>query len=236
MISILDVLEIPESAPGRRVEKAVKRLRRITGVSVQKATGLVEVSVLTRWPTVSAEIATRLLDGVNDFNVRSAQLQASAERSFIEERLSVAQRDLRAAEDRLEAFLRANRQFEGAPALAFQRDRLQRSVVLQQEVFTTLTKSHEEVRMREVRATPVITVVDAPEVPVLPESRQGLAMLLIGCMLFGALGSLKILEGQRRRQGANDPSDHLGQLLTEVRLAITDVTPFSRRRRQDLSE
>lgn len=226
--AILDLLEVKDGDREERLEKGIKQIRKQTSVSVQKASGLVEVSVVTKWPTVSADIARRLLWGVNDFNVRSTQRQASAERLFIESRLDMARRDLRDAEDRLEEFLRENRQVESSPALAFQRDRLQRAVGLRQDVFATLTQSHEEVRMREVRAIPVIMVVDSAVAAPLPESRQGLTMVVIGGMLFGTIGALLALGAHRANKESSD--DDLSHLLAEVRIAAHETTSFFRRR------
>jgi uncharacterized protein involved in exopolysaccharide biosynthesis len=90
---------------------------------------------------------------------------------------------LRAAEDRLETFLRTNRQYAGSPELTFQRDRLQRSVGLAQQVYTSLMQNYEDVRIREVRDTPVITIVEAPSVHALPEPRGRTRGILVGLVL-----------------------------------------------------
>ena len=181
---------------------------------------MVEFSVATKWPSVSVAIANAVVVGINDFNQRLRQEQAGAERKFVEARLGVAGSDLRASEDRLEDFLRTNRQFANSPDLTFQRDRLQREVGLKQQVFTTLTQSYEEVRIREVRDTPVITLVEEPSVPTVPEPAGRLLSILLGMLLGGFLGvaSATFSESVVRGRRAGDPyADEFSGTLGEIK-------------------
>lgn len=108
-IAMLDLLGIPggPTATARREDAALKALRRMVGVSTVKTTGVVTLTVKTRWRSVSLAIATVLLNGVNEYNQRTRQSQAAAERKFVEGRLALAGADLRAAEDRRGPFSRA---------------------------------------------------------------------------------------------------------------------------------
>ena len=204
--AILDILEIKEPNPKAREEQGVRLLQDLLVASVSKTTGVVELSAATRWPEVSLSIVSRLVNGVNEFNVRTKQGQAAAERKFVQARLQLAATDLRAAEDRLANFLEKNRQINGSPELSFQRDRLQRAVSLQQQVFTSLTQSYEEVRIREVRDIPVITMVDSPAVAVAPEPRGRASRVLLGLVvgvLFGA-GIAVVSDSVARRRAEGD--------------------------------
>jgi uncharacterized protein involved in exopolysaccharide biosynthesis len=216
----LDVFKIRGGLSKQREERGIALLRSIVTVSVTKATGVVELSVATRWPSVSLAIVTDLVNGVNDYNQRTRQSQAAAERKFVEGRLVVAGAELRAAEDRLEGFLRTNRQFASSPELTFQRDRLQRDVALQQQVFTSLTDSYEEVRIREVRDTPVITMFETPAVRAQPESRGRVSGVLLGLLLGGFLGVIIAFTrgmAARRRQVGDPEADQFVVALGEVK-------------------
>ena len=140
-ISFLNLFEIPGAAM-RREERGVKLLTRIVTARVVRTSRIVQLSVATEWPSVSLAVATALVSGVNDYNRRTMQGQAAVERRFVEDRLTVARAELREAEDRLERFLVTNRQFGSSPELTFERDRLQRDVLLHQQVFTSLTQSY----------------------------------------------------------------------------------------------
>lgn len=218
-MSVEDLLDIPPGAPKLREESAVLELSKRINASASKTTAIVEFTVATEWPSVSLAIADTLLNGVNDFNQRTRRDQAAAERRFIESRLAVATAELRTAEDRLQQFLQGNRQY-GSPDLQFSRDRLQRDVSLRQQVFTSLTQSYEEVRMREVRDTPVISLIDQPSVPVKPTPRGRGIRVVIGFLAGAVLGALLVFVGDRmakRREGGDPAADEFVTTVREIK-------------------
>lgn len=217
------VFDIKDADPARREEHSVQRLSKIVTAAVLKPTGVVEFTVSTKWRSLSLAIAEKLIAGVNAYNERTSQGQASAERKFVEGRLTIAGADLRDAEDRLERFLQTNRILSGSAELNMQRDRLQRDVSLRQQVFTSLTQSYEEARIREVRDTPVITVLEPPSVPAEPAPRGRLIRVLLGLILGGVFGALLAfasdMVARERREGdaeANAFADTLAEVKGEV--------------------
>jgi uncharacterized protein involved in exopolysaccharide biosynthesis len=206
-MAVEDLLDIGPGPAKSREEAAVDVLSRRISAGANKATSVVEFGVGMEWPSVSLAIATTLLDGVNEFNLRTRRDQASAERKFVEARLAVASAELRAAEDRLQQFLQTNRQFV-SPDLQFTKERLQRDVSLRQQVFTSLTQAYEDVRMREVRDTPVITIIDQPNVPTKAEPRGRAIRTALGLVLGAAVGALLVFLGEviAKRRAEGDPS------------------------------
>jgi len=218
-VAVEDLLEIPAGTPKQREEAAIEILsRRITAGS-NKATAVVEFGVGMEWPSVSLGMVNTMLQSVNEFNQRTRRDQAASERKFLENRLAVATTELRAAEDRLQGFLQGNRSYE-SPDLQFQRQRLERDVALRQQVFTSITQSFEEVRMREVRDTPSITIVDQPDVPTKPEPRGRGARILAGVML-GALGCALFVvarDAMAKRRAEGDPAaDEFVSAVSEIK-------------------
>src|SRR5690242_11043905 len=110
-----------------------------------------------------------------------------AERQFVEARVTEAQNALHAAEERLSDFKTRNKVI-GSPELSLEQDRLQREVTLRQQVYTNLVQNEEEARIREVRDTPVITILESPRLPVLPEARQVVKKTLTGMVAGIVLG------------------------------------------------
>lgn len=180
-------IDSEETAPRVRRQKVIEWLQDdAISVSTDRETTVVQLSVSTSWPDLSQQVSVRLLDLVNQFNLKTRQSKAASERRFIERRMDDAREELRTAEDDLETFLRNNRQFRNSPELVFQRDRLQRQVTMRQELYTSLAQSYEQARIDEVRNTPVITVVERPQEPVLADSRRLVLMVLVG-VAFGVM-------------------------------------------------
>lgn len=182
---LVGLLDIEGDTRARRVDKAVKELQKRIGVTTAVETGVVSVTITTRWPGLSKQIGERLIELVNEFNLESRQSQASAEREFIGERLSQAKEELQVVEDSLETFLENNRQYENSPALRFEQQRLQRRVRVHEQVVSSLSRSYEQARISEVRNTPLITVVEPPVAPARSDSRLLLVKALLGLVLGG---------------------------------------------------
>lgn len=219
-VAVPDLFGVSGGTARRKQERVVARLQDVVGSSVVASTGLVRVRAATRWPSVSLAIVTKLVEGVNTFNQKTRQSQASAERKFVENRLGVARADLRAAEDRLEFFLRTNRDISASPGASFERDRLQRDVTLQRELVNSLTQSLEDARIREVRDTPLITVVETPDVPSSAEPRHWLRTIVLGAVSGGFVGiGVALLSGLfvRRRKRGDPEAEEFGYALAEAK-------------------
>lgn len=230
-VSLIELYGITGTSRAEAVAAAASRLEEAVSVSMNAETGVVELSVTTRWPTVSKQVADHLIELVNQFNNRVRQSQASAEAEFVRERLAEARDELRAAEDSLQRFLQRNVGWQQSPELQFQYDRLQRRVSLKQQVYTSLASRYEEARISEVKTTPVVTAVTRPQVPVRADSwlfLTGIIGLLVGAILggFWALGS-EFVSTVREEN-----SDHYREFRTLGRDAAADVKQVGRRLRR----
>lgn len=220
---LMDILEVRAAKPEVRLETTVRLLKKdVISVVDDKKLGTVRLTVRTGQPELSRALAEKLLAAVNQFNVQTRKSQASAERQFIELRLTQTEKDLREAENKMQAFLSANRTIASSPQLAFEQGRLQRELVLRQQVHSSLVQSREDAKIREVRDTPVITVVEQPQRPALPASNRTTQKGLLGGLLGFAVAAIGVL-------GANLLVTLKSQHASEVRDfqdAVTGV--FSR--------
>jgi len=214
-VAIVDLLEIDGDSPERRRERALKKLRKIVSTSASRSTSVVELSVATKMRGLSLSLVTALMQGINEYNERTRQSQAAAERRFVGERLTVVTAELHVAENRLADFLRSNREI-GAPQLSIQRDRLQRDVELRQQLYASLSQSFEEARIREVRNTPVVATVEPPFAPVEPVRSGRVLRTILGFVLGTVLGVVVVLVSrflqQRREEGDSDASEFFAAL------------------------
>ncbi|MDP2529451.1 MAG: GNVR domain-containing protein [Candidatus Palauibacterales bacterium] len=229
---LVQIWEVSAGDSARSVEKAITLLGRRMTVGVRSQTGVVEVAVHTRDPSLSRQITSRLIDLVNTFNLETRQSQAGAQRKFIEGRLQVSRRQLLQSEDSLQAFLEHNRSYQNSPELQFEESRLQRHVDLRQQVYTSLAQSYEQARIDEVRTTPVITVVDPPELPARPDRRHLFLYVGIALVLGGIVGIvLAFAASYLERAREMDPGE-FDEFKAGWRSMLADVRGLARRLRR----
>jgi uncharacterized protein involved in exopolysaccharide biosynthesis len=209
--SLIEIYRSKGKTPALRRDAAVRRLRDDVEATTVQKTGVVELEVTAEHPALARQINQRLIDLVNQFNLRTRQSQAAKEREFTERRLEEVRLELRATEDRLQNFLQRNRDYTNSPELTFQVERLEREVAMRQEVFTTLAQAYEQAKIEEVRDTPVITVVQSPELPVRPDSRwlvvKALLGLLLGLLVGSGLAVWRAYTANSERMGSSEAAE-----------------------------
>jgi len=231
--TLLDIYRIDVMPPARRLEAGILRLRGTVQANVVQRTGVVTLAVTAQDPSLAAQLASRLLDELNRFNLQTRQSQAAAERRFTETRLDEVRAELRGAEDELQSFLERNRNYGNSPVLQFEHDRLERELLMRQQVYTTLVQAHEQAKIEEVRDTPVLTVVEPPTVPLEPD-RRGLlvrgAVALFGTLL---LSSLWVVGAEFLRTTQAPYRDEIERFAELKRDALEDLMrPWRALRRQ----
>lgn len=227
-VALMDLLDVKAPDPALRTDRSIRALGALVGAGEDKKLGAVRLSVTTRWPSVSLALAERLVGAVNRFNLMTRRSQAAEERRFVEVQAVEAERALREAEDRLQSFQQRNRIITDAPVLQMDRDRLTRDVVLRQQVYTSLLQSREEAKIREVRDTPVITMLEDPRLPIVGEARGSVRRAVLGGIGAGMLGVLIafLAQGVARARGETSADTQ------EFFRLIDEATPrFFRRRR-----
>jgi uncharacterized protein involved in exopolysaccharide biosynthesis len=174
--------------------------------SLTRETGVVGVSVSADNPVLAEQIAERLLNLLNEYNLEVRQSRAQEEERFINGRITDAGADLLVAERALQDFLRQNREFRNSPDLMFEHDRLERQVLMRQEVYSSLLRSQEQARIDAVRDTPLITVIDDPKGTGEPEGRgtvqRTMVAFVVGLMLAVIIAF--VTEFARRRRETED--------------------------------
>jgi len=187
-ILLLDLLELRGRSAADSLSKGVRRLRNLISTQIDNQTSIVRLTVDSRYPDLAAGMANRLITYLNDFNAQTRQSQARERRKFVEQRVTSAELELRAAEGTLRSFLERNRSWQQSPQLVFEEGRLRRQVDIRQEVYLTLTREYETARIEEVNDTPVITVIDPAVPPQLRSSPRRSLLVGLGIILGAVLG------------------------------------------------
>lgn len=219
-MTFVQLAEIDEGDPEKRDEKAVATLASMEQVNVSRPMGIVEVVVMSPYRSVSLAIVDSLLSGVQQYNERARRGEAAAERQFVEGRLAIATRELRETEDRLEHFLETNRDGGRSPELMIEHQRIQRDVVVKQQVVASLTQSFEDARIREVRDTPAIVMFEPANSPTVPEPRGRLKRIGLGFLIGMFIGIFIAVSGamlRRQRQGGDPDAVEFALTLGEMK-------------------
>lgn len=186
--------------------RATEILRGKITLSLTRETGVVGIRVSADNPKLAEQIAERLLSLLNAYNLEVRQSRAQEESRFISGRITEARSDLLVGERTLQDFLRQNREFRNSPDLMFEHDRLEREVLMRQEVYSSLLRSQEQVRIDAVRDTPLITIIDDPTGMGEPEGRgtvqRTIVAFVVGLIL--AVFIAFVTEFARRRRETED--------------------------------
>jgi uncharacterized protein involved in exopolysaccharide biosynthesis len=222
--TLIDLLRAKGETPALRRDDAIKRLNRLVRADAAPKTGVVTLSVRAKDPVLARDIANRVLEMVSNFNLRRRRTQASEERRFAEQRLVEVGQELRVAEDRLQMFLQRNRVYANSPELQFAFDRLSREVSMRQQVYTSVAQAQEQARMDEVRDTPVLTIIEQPDVPARPDSRGLLKWSVLGLILGLGLGTALAFLREMMSRAKTEPGDEIRQFNALWRETVRDFT------------
>jgi uncharacterized protein involved in exopolysaccharide biosynthesis len=114
-----------------------------------------------------------------------------------------------------------------------ERERLQRDVNMRQQLYTSLAQALDEARIREVRDTPVISVVETAWGSTRAQPRGRVKRGLMGLVLGFVLGSVLALTSgmmARRRQHGDPEADVFVATLKEVKGGVMRRVPLLRSR------
>ena len=202
---LLEILRVKGRTAEERLGRGVRELTKRVKTRVDRATGIVSLEVTSSNPQLSADVANRMREILNTFNLERRQSQSREQARFARERVAAAEVELREAERAQLRFLQANRQYIGSPLLEFQAGQLQRAVDLKQEVYVSLAKSYEEARIAEVRDTPVITTIDSATAPYRRSSPRPVLMMVIALLGSGVLCLFGVYALEQRARMDREP-------------------------------
>lgn len=217
--SLADVLHAEGRTDDEKRERAIRLLKDRVRASANNRTGVVDVTVTLGEPHLASDVLKRLLDQLDAFNRRRRKTQATTERQFTERRLTEVRQELREAEDRQQAFLQRNRDYRNSTELTFQHDRLAREVAMRQQLYTTMAQAFEQARIDEVRDTPVLSLIEEPEVPAFPNGR-GLIRYTLVAVALGALVAavlFVLLELARPAASVSESAEELQEAWASAR-------------------
>jgi uncharacterized protein involved in exopolysaccharide biosynthesis len=188
---LVEILDVPGDSPARRLSTAIDYLQmKAIRTATNDRTGILTITVELPHAALSAQVARRLYERLEQFNFATRRSAATERREFAEREVARTRAELASAENEMRAFLEANRAGLDVPRLQFQRERIQRRLSTVSDVYQGLVTELQEARIAEVRDLPVFTLVQTPAAPldrVFPKRKQ---MTILGLLAGAALGVL----------------------------------------------
>ncbi|MEW6049516.1 MAG: Wzz/FepE/Etk N-terminal domain-containing protein [Candidatus Zixiibacteriota bacterium] len=195
----------------------------ITTVEKDKKTGVISLAVETTSPELSRQIAEEYITQLDDFNMHRRRTQAGERARYLETQVAQTARNLRAAEDSLEAFQRVNRNWIGGddPEVSKIVAQLSREVELITQGYGFLRQQLEMAKLDARKDVPVVSVLDRPSLPTVRTGPRRFLSAAAG----GVAGLLLVLLWVMVRErfvGARDAESRheLKQLGAELTQAI----------------
>jgi uncharacterized protein involved in exopolysaccharide biosynthesis len=197
--------------------KAIRRLlEHVVTATKDAETGIVTLEITTKSPKLSADVANALVAALESYLIELRQEEGRKNRTFIDGRVADVTGELSRAEDRLAKFREANRRLGGSPELQLQEIRLQRDVMIQEQVFLELTKQKEIAEIEEVKNTPVLKVLDEA-VPPTRASRPMRVLMVAAAFLLSAFGAASWVIARTSLRASPDLADALAPLAGDAR-------------------
>ncbi len=204
---LAEILGIEAKTPRGAAMLAADKLFPVVSSTIYSRGGIVGIAVHAIDPLLAQQIATNIMDELDQYAKTGRHAQAVQERQFIEGLVSDARVRLAQAEDAASSFLRENREYQGAPQLTLQNDRLQREVSTRQQIYTSLMESLEQAKIEEVRDPAAITVLETADLPPDPQRttffRKTLLGLVVG-LLAGIVLAFVLHRAQEKQQWQSD--------------------------------
>lgn len=157
-----------------------------------KKSGVITLTTEFEDPRVAYDVSIFLFQELNNTLVNKMSFKASGNRKFIEGRLEEVKEDLRHSENNLKTYRDRNR-LRLDPGDALEDSRLQREVLINQEVMIQLQKQYEMAKIEEAKDLPVLDIIDSPRMAVEKSKPQRKKVALLGLVAGLFLGVLAAL-------------------------------------------
>ncbi len=155
----------------------------------EEDSGLTRVGVLMESRELAAEINSYVADHLKRVIATHYSEQSSEFSAFLEDRMAQAMLDLTLSEEILTEFRQLHLLSQDSAEDQLERGRLLRQVEINQQIYLTLRQQFELARLEELKAKPIIMVLDENESQFYPEKPRRVIIVMMG-FLAGILGGI----------------------------------------------
>lgn len=187
-------IETDSTIPNWEAKKRTSLLKKLREESYiqfsqDKKTGVITLTTEFEDPRVAFDANVFLFQELNHTLVNKMNSKAKGNRQFIESRLTEVKQDLARSENVLRAYKERNR-LRLDPGDVLEENRLQRDVLINQEVMIQLQKQYEMAKIEEAKDLPVLDIIDSPRMPVEKSRPKRRMMVMLGLLVGIFVGAL----------------------------------------------
>ena len=188
-VTLVQLWDGGEENPLLAYETVLRSLRDELVVSLDSKTNVLTVSLLTKEPQLSADIVNAIAHELDVFSRTKRTTNASAQRKWIEGRLTEVKADLENSEIALKDFRENNRRVVDSPDLLLQQGRFIREVEISSALFAELKKQYEVAKIEEIKNIPIVNVMDAGR-PAAKNEKPKKAIIAVVFFLLSFFGGI----------------------------------------------
>ena len=152
-------------------------------IEQSKQSALIELFVNASEPALARDIASSIIELLNDIMGRFKISQVREKKYFIENRFNEIKNELQISEEKLKDFRINNRSISSSPSLMLEQSRLLREVQEKTQIYITLKQEFEMVKISEIDVSTVVQVLDPPEKPMAMTSPKKAKIKFVGAFL-----------------------------------------------------
>lgn len=176
---------------------ARNKLRKELNVGADKKTGVINLGIETEMPQFSQAVLSRFIDELENYNLNKRKSSASENVAYLDKELKTRQEELTHAEDALEIFQNANRNWYSTtdPSMNKELARLKREVEMKLTTYSFLAEQYEIAKLDAQKNTPIVRILDEPNLPTQKSSPKRLASVLLSGIVGFFLAAFWIILG-----------------------------------------
>lgn len=183
--------ETAELTPFRLTEKqsgVIQALQQRIGVTVDKKTSVITVSVQMQDPLISATLTRIVMEKLQNYITAYRTQKVKQDLEFTQKVFKEAKDAYYKAQKAYASFEDANKNIISA-SYRTEQERLKNEMSLTFDVYTTLAQKLEQDKLRVQEQTPVYTVIEPASVPLRPASPKK-PLILAGFIFLGLVGGI----------------------------------------------
>lgn len=187
-------------------EILLNRLVAITSISIDKKTGVISVSVETRYPQLSQAILQQTLEELDNFNMHKRRSSARENVRYLGKELAAKEKELVDAEDSLESYQMANRDWDNSadPEILKTLSRAKRDIEIKSKAYLFLREQYEIAKLEEQKDIPIVRILDSPSLPTLKSGPYRFRVILLSGLAAFILAYLSIIAFASIKRGKRD--------------------------------